>query len=1173
MANEKVNLLNKALDETRKALNRLTIAVKTVFDAMQQRSTAAIKNVKDLTNEEGKLIGRWRQKKTAIDNASDSVQDNERAVENLKTAEQELDRKQVSRASKVEKNLKDEKQGVKEVTDALKNQEKEQQAIDRSSLKRKPRTFSKRDTQTSRRSTKASEALKRENFRGAEEVNEKVVEANEELGNSFLEVAGDAGIVGVAIKDLTEVWSKYRAGLGKLTKPVTKYQRVSQKLATSKEDLSKIERVRNGLLGVLEHNQVRALELQQKFNKAYGVGSDVLHQYRAQLESINKEFTAVKNTRGTGKVDFKALEAKRRADINTAREAFLNAYPSGGAVDTAINNQVEAARLTALYKEAEDTQKGLIKLLRRRRGIRFFRRLGKVLVGLSLLTTGVVAGTRAIYKTIRALIDYREFADAAAAATGRLNGQLVNMQDILTKKIKADLIAAVADISSVFNSKLAKDLRKVVDALDQSVENALDSESAGKLGEDLDKLNVKIQKNEAKLTVRRAASTLIFTRQKSIIEDVNASLKDRLKAYNELHKGLKEQVREELIQQQNKISALQKERRLSSKPFEFDQKIAEAKQEFYDIQTRDDERRREARNQYNGIIEEYHNQLIQEQDTAKTIFERERETRALTSKKDLKTRLKFYKDDLDKRVKLLDEQRKLGILTKIQYEAAIEDIERNALDSRNATFQKFYTDLQAQEDLLLQKRLVRTKVWIADLKNWAAETIKDYKTHYRASLKLLKGQLENKLINRQQYEQQVFDLTKQANQNIIDTQKTQADEAVRREQDALNTRKTNLEQHYALGKITAKGYLLVLEDIQKQEAALLKKQEAAELASFDTRNLINSKYVKEYKKLQTQLLVLKNLPIAAAGSEAQFNKGVANVENLIKVQSKHIEKLQYAKIAKATTDIERKAYDDEISNVAAAIAKNQELIKLLKEKRRLQTEEGTADEKQIVEDKLQNLYNLYQAEINYAEYAEGEKDRIKQKYAELDRQRISTIKIEKKRLDEQDAQNSISLARHALNTVGGFLDKQSAGFKFIAITTSIIDGILAVQKALASGPPPGNLIAAKFVGVQAAINTAAIAAQSFMKFPKAEQGGVFNVRGKRHSAGGTKLFDAAGTPVMEVEKGELINVLSRRAAKSYRDIAMNNVNSNLQNVNVILKLEEFENKFSNRNNVLLNSQL
>lgn len=67
-----------------------------------------------------------------------------------------------------------------------------------------------------------------------------------------------------------------------------------------------------------------------------------------------------------------------------------------------------------------------------------------------------------------------------------------------------------------------------------------------------------------------------------------------------------------------------------------------------------------------------------------------------------------------------------------------------------------------------------------------------------------------------------------------------------------------------------------------------------------------------------------------------------------------------------------------------------------------------------------------------------------------------------------------------------------------AIAQATIDGVLAVQKALASAPPPVNYVLAAGVGVAAAANVSAIAKQGFQSGGYTGNGGVSEVAGVVH---------------------------------------------------------------------------
>lgn len=117
--------------------------------------------------------------------------------------------------------------------------------------------------------------------------------------------------------------------------------------------------------------------------------------------------------------------------------------------------------------------------------------------------------------------------------------------------------------------------------------------------------------------------------------------------------------------------------------------------------------------------------------------------------------------------------------------------------------------------------------------------------------------------------------------------------------------------------------------------------------------------------------------------------------------------------------------------------------------------------------------------------------------------------------------------------------KLAAIGKAAAISQATIDGVLAVQKALSSAPPPVNYVLAAAVGAAAAANVAAIAKQGF------ESGGYTGNVGKKEVAGvvhGQEFVSNAEStrknrPLLEaLNRGEDITLAGSRVQASVRDI-------------------------------------
>ncbi len=119
--------------------------------------------------------------------------------------------------------------------------------------------------------------------------------------------------------------------------------------------------------------------------------------------------------------------------------------------------------------------------------------------------------------------------------------------------------------------------------------------------------------------------------------------------------------------------------------------------------------------------------------------------------------------------------------------------------------------------------------------------------------------------------------------------------------------------------------------------------------------------------------------------------------------------------------------------------------------------------------------------------------------------------------------------------------KLAAIGKAAAITTATIDGVLAVQKALASAPPPANYALAAAVGAVQAANVAKIASQSL---PGYKTGGEFMVGGSGGADSQIVAFRATPNETVTVETPE------QRRKRESRQTAPN-VNVPVRVVNII----------------------
>ena len=165
--------------------------------------------------------------------------------------------------------------------------------------------------------------------------------------------------------------------------------------------------------------------------------------------------------------------------------------------------------------------------------------------------------------------------------------------------------------------------------------------------------------------------------------------------------------------------------------------------------------------------------------------------------------------------------------------------------------------------------------------------------------------------------------------------------------------------------------------------------------------------------------------------------------------------------------------------------------------------------------RLERLEQQRQDEIAAAEAVGASTVAIEQRYAEL-----------RNRIENAVAMNKLAAISGALGGAAALLRENTSLAKTLGIAQATIDTYIGANKALATLPPPFGAIQA---GITIAAGLQNVARIGGVKF---ERGGLQEIGGKRHSAGGTKFAGEDGT-TFEAERGELIGVMSRPAAKAF----------------------------------------
>jgi hypothetical protein len=194
---------------------------------------------------------------------------------------------------------------------------------------------------------------------------------------------------------------------------------------------------------------------------------------------------------------------------------------------------------------------------------------------------------------------------------------------------------------------------------------------------------------------------------------------------------------------------------------------------------------------------------------------------------------------------------------------------------------------------------------------------------------------------------------------------------------------------------------------------------------------------------------------------------------------------------------------------------------------------------------FQNQYEIdrERLELDYQlnrEYLEKErKEAVAQaKEAGADVAKVNQL-YDKLQIDRQRevGQNRLDIASNVFGGLVDLLGKESAAGKAAAVAQAVVNVAQGVTKAIADGGllgiVTGALVAAAgAVSIGKILSTPKPDLPSKGATPKAEKGGLFQIGGNRHSNGGT-LFQGEDGTRFEAEKGELIGVMSRKAASHF----------------------------------------
>jgi len=334
------------------------------------------------------------------------------------------------------------------------------------------------------------------------------------------------------------------------------------------------------------------------------------------------------------------------------------------------------------------------------------------------------------------------------------------------------------------------------------------------------------------------------------------------------------------------------------------------------------------------------------------------------------------------------------------------------------------------------------------------------------------------------------------------------------EQDLTAKRLALLDQEFKAGKKSKTEYeaekLNIQNDFLQKQAELTVDFARRELdAELDkSKSLIDKN-----KFLSEQILIEETARLNALAEQRRQFEATRLAEGLINENEyndaiNQINKDNQAKIDEA--------------ELARKTAKQEQL--------RIDLENARAIEDLIFQDELSiqqsRLEQQRQLEVANAEKTGADVNKINKKYYLLDEQLKKKAEIAK-----------IDSTRNALNEVGSLLNAFGIKNKDLSIALATADAFLSATKAYASQlvvGDPTSIVRATLAGGKALLFGLGNVAQIAKTDTKFESGGIMEVGGNRHSAGGTKFVGSDGTR-FEAEKGELIGVLNRNASNQFMD--------------------------------------
>jgi hypothetical protein len=326
--------------------------------------------------------------------------------------------------------------------------------------------------------------------------------------------------------------------------------------------------------------------------------------------------------------------------------------------------------------------------------------------------------------------------------------------------------------------------------------------------------------------------------------------------------------------------------------------------------------------------------------------------------------------------------------------------------------------------------------------------------------------------------------------------------------EAVATKKLALnDKEFKAKKITAEQHKLNQITIQNE---LLQAQTEATLAFAQ----IELDRVKEQNKQKIDANLFYSEQILQQEKNRLANLLEAEKEYLAKKLEQGVISQREYNSAINALDEENRVANEEAEKVRAEAKKEQEAVNF-----QLEQENRALNRENEFEIQRIQAEREYEMEMANARKSGADVSLIEAKYAKI-----------REDIKKQEILAKNELVNASFDVASNVFKKETAVGKAVALAKSIFNTYEAISKANtlvypANIPAIAQATLTGFGAVKNIIGT---------QTPKFEQGGLMEIGGNRHSAGGTKFWGEDGT-TFEAEKGELIGVMSRTASRAFMD--------------------------------------